>query len=169
MSKDKKNKKNKSSAKSKAEATSKVISNPRLVSAIQGFDAARAQAKTFLVDVATIVQEEQCTKAEVVASLVEARGCTEKTAKEQYSRMKKILSDPEALEALRNGEVDLKTAREQTTKKQKNPSQEKAKQNAEKRFSTSLSGLINAAKEQGTDLATLLNTVKAAAKKNGIK
>lgn len=36
--------------------------------------------------------------------------------------MKKILSDPDALEALRNGDVDLKTAREQTVKPQKNPS-----------------------------------------------
>lgn len=169
-SKDKKKKKGKSaSSKASAESTSEVVANARLVEAIKGFDVAREQAKSFLVEVATVAQEEQCSKAEIVASIVAARGCTEKTAKEQYSRMKKLLTDPEALEELRTGQADLKTVREKTTKKQSNPSPKKAKENAEKKFAKGLSLVVTAAKEQGWDAATVLNTLKAKLKKEGVK
>lgn len=167
--KDKKKKKGSASAKASAEAASNVVANPRLVEKIRGFDIARDQAKSFLVEVATVAQEEQCSKAEIVASIVEARGCTEKTAKEQYSRMKKLLTDPEALEELRNGTADLKTVRERTTKPQGNPSPKKAKENAEKKFAKGLSLVVTAAKEQGWDAATVLNTLKAKLKKEGVK
>ena len=162
-------KKKKAAASAKSEADSHVVANARLVAEIRGFDAAREQAKSFLVGVATVCQEEQLSKAEIVASIVEARGCTEKTAKEQYSRMKKILTDPDALEELRSGEADLKTVRDRTTKKQENPSPKKKKENAEKRFATGISTLVNTAKEMGWDAATCLNTLKAALKKAGVK
>lgn len=170
----KKNKKNKKNSSSKAAAKSKekqtVIANPRIVAALTSYDATLTQAKSYLVDLATIVQEEQCTKAEVVASIMQARpNITEKTAKEQYSRLKKILNSPESLEALRTGEATLATVREKTTKKQANPSAKKKAENLEKKFVKSVNGLIDFAKESGTDLKTIIESIRAKAKAAGVK
>lgn len=145
-----------------------VASNPRLVAAIRSSDEAKLAYKSSLIAVCTIVQEEQLTKAEVVASLMEGRGIEKVTAESQFSRMKGLLLNPEVLEDLKNGIIDLKTARTQTTKKQANPSAEKKKQNLEKRINTNLTALMAAFKEGGMDKASIILTVKAAIKKAGI-
>lgn len=155
--------------KAEEKQTQQVTSNPRLVSALTNFDEAKAQAKSYLVEVATIVQEEKLTKEEVIVSLMEARGCSRETAGQQFSRIKKLLHDPKTLEELREGVIDLATARAKTTKKQANPSVQKKQQNAEKVIVTSIGRIITAAKEMGTDLASLIQTLKSAAKKAGLK
>lgn len=162
--------KSKGGAKSKADAkeTVKVVANPRLVAAIQAADTAAMQHKSCLITIATIASEEQLTRAEVVVSLMEARGVEKTTAESQYSRMKGLLSDPKILEGLRSGEIDLKTARAATKKEQKNPSAEKKKENVEKRFNNGIKTLIEAAKEGGMDRTSVLTAVKSACKKNGI-
>lgn len=157
------------SVKAKTEATSAVSANPRLVAAIRGFDEAKATAQTLLVEIGTIAQQESLTKNEVVASLMAARGVEKNTAESQYSRMKKIFSDPEVLEKLKNGEMDLKEAREKTTKKQENPSESKKQENANKRLAKGIAMVLGAAKELGTDIASIINTFKAAGKKAGLK
>lgn len=157
------------SSKTTEKATENVVANPRLVAALQSYESSIQQTQSYLVNVAEIIQNEQLTKAEVVASIMEARGVEKVTAESQYSRMKKIFSDPETLEALRTGEIDLKTAREKTKKAQKNVSAEKQAENREKAFTKGLTTFITAAKESGTDLQTILNTVKSACKKAGIK
>lgn len=164
-----KSKKNKSKASAKSEADSSVVANVRLVDAIKSFDVSKAATQSYLVEIGTIVQEEQCTRAEVVASIVEARGCTPETANQQYSRMKKIFTDPEALEELRSGESDLKSIRERTKKPQKNPSQKVKLEAANKRFVKGVGMVVTSAKEVGMDKATIINTINAALKKNGIK
>lgn len=158
-----------SSATAKAKAESTVVANPRLVAAIKQYETSREQTQTYLVDVATIVQQEQLTKAEVVASIVEARGVKKETAEQQYSRMRALLTDPDALEQLRSGETDLKTIREKTKKTQKNPSTKKAQENREKRFAKAVSTICNVAKEGGMDRETIMNALKAALKKAGVK
>lgn len=165
--KDKK-KKTGSSAASKTAEKTQVASNPRLVAALKASDQAKMAFTGTLVAIATVTQEEQLTRAEVVASLMEARAVTKETAESQYSRMKKLLTDPELLEQLKNGEIDLKTARQNTTTKQKNPSAAKKKENIEKRFNKALATLIEAAKDGGMDKASLVNSVKSACKKAGI-
>lgn len=160
-----------SGAKADAKETKKVqvTANPRLVQALQNYDEARSQAKSYLVEVATIVQQEKLTKEEVIVSMVEARGIDRKTAGEQYSRIRKLLNDPATLEELRTGIIDLATARERTKSKQKNPSTEKKLANAQKNIVRAITTIINAAKESGTDLMSILSTFKAAAKKAGLK
>lgn len=146
-----------------------VVANTKLVEALRTFDRSKDETKSYLIDVATIVQEEQLTRAEVVASMIEARGVSKATAESQYSRMKKIFTDGETLEALRSGEIDLKTAREKSVKKQENPSATKKEENLEKRYAGALTKLLEAVKEMGTDLASFLASVKASAKKAGIR
>lgn len=158
-----------SSAKAGAKAESTVVANPRLVAAIKSYQVAVEQTQSYLLDVATICQEEQLTKAEVVASIVEARGVKKETAEQQYSRMRKLLTDPDELEALRSGETDLKTLREKTKKTQKNPSTKKQAENREKRFAKAVSIIVNVAKEGGMDRETILNALKSALKKAGVK
>ncbi len=167
--KDKKNKSSSSSVKADAKSESTVTANPRLVAALKQYEASREQTKSYLVDVATIAQEEQLTKHEIIASLMEARGIEKSTAESQYSRMKKLLTDPDALEELRTGESDLKTIREKTTKKQKNPSAKKQQENREKKFSAAVTTIVNCAKEGAMDRETILNTIKSALKKAGVK
>ncbi len=159
----------KASAKAKADATSHVTANPRLVEAIKLFEESKAQTKTYLVDVATIVQEEQLTRAEVVASLMEAKGIEKSSAESQYSRIKKLLNDPETLEELRDGEIDWKTAREKSAAKKKNPSAKKKSENIEKKFSKAVTSIVQCAKEGNMDRETVMQTIKVALKKNGIK
>lgn len=164
--------KNKKGSGSKASAATEekqaAVANPRLVAAIRVSDDAAGAYKSSLITIATICQEEQLTKGEVVASMMEARGCTKQTAESQYSRVQGLLKNPEVLEQLKNGEIDLKTARVATTKKQTNPSPEKKKESIEKRISKSLQNLVIACKEGGMDRASILVAVKSACKKAGI-
>lgn len=168
MSKKDKNKKSGAKASSSTKEITKVVANPRLVAAIKAADQAEMQHKSCLVTIATISQEEQLTRAEVVASLIEARGIEKTTAESQYSRMKGLLSDPKIMEGLRSGEITLKAARQATKKEQKAPSPEKKKENIEKRFSGAITSLITAAKEGGMDRTSVLNSVKSACKKAGV-
>lgn len=165
----KKSASSKATAKSTSDATSHVTANPRLVEAIKLFEESKAQTKTYLVDLATIVQEEQLTRAEVVASLMEAKGIQKNSAESQYSRLKKLLNDPDTLEELREGEIDWKTAREKSQKTQKNPSAKKKAENLEKKFSKAVTTIVQCAKEGNMDRETVMQTVKVALKKNGIK
>lgn len=151
------------------EATQQASANPRLVEALRGLDQAKQMAKSYLVTIGEIAQSEQLSKPEILASIMEARGVTFKTAESQFSRMRKIIEDPETLEALRTGEIDLRTAREQTKKTQKNPSAAKKQESLEKRYKRAVSGLVDIAKEMGTDLNSLLASLKATFKAAGIK
>lgn len=158
--------------KAKSEAKSKEVvkveANERLVAALKGHDDALTSAKSYLVDMATIVQEEQLSKEEVLASIMEARGIDRKTAGEQYARVRGLLNNPSVLQELKDGVIDLKTARARTTKKQENPSTKKAAENAEKVIVKAVQTIINKAKESGTDLQSIIVMIKQAAKKGGL-
>lgn len=160
--------KSSASTKTTEKAASSVTSNPRLVAAIKAFDTSAAQTKSFYIQMAEVAQSEQCTKAEVVASLVEARGITPETASQQFTRHRRLFTDSAFLEKAVSGEIDIKQARE-PEKKQKNPSAKKKSENLEKRMATGVKQLVMAAKEAGTDLTSLLNMVRAYAKKQGVK
>lgn len=170
MAKPIKNNSNKqtSKVKEKTKEAQKVTANQNLVDAIRESKEANENARTKLIAVATIVEEEQCTNAEVIASYMEATGCELSTAKSQASRIMGLVKKPEVLEQLRTGDINLAAARAATVKKQANPSAAKKGENAEKRYNGALTKLIAAAKDLGTDLTSFINSVKAAAKKAGI-
>lgn len=169
----KKNKSNQKSAgtkaSSKTKAASKVVANARLVAAIRAADNGMKQAQSLLVTMAEIAQNEDLTRPEVVASIMEARGVEKSTAESQYSRMKKLLTDPATLEALRSGEISLKAAREATKKQQKAPDAKKKKENAEKKIVKAVSSIVTLAKETAMDRASLVKMFVSALKKGGIK
>lgn len=168
MAKNKKPAKVEAKAKSKAKEAVKVVANERLVEAIRSSNEAMEEARTKLIGVATVIEEEQCTRAEVVASYMEANGVEKVTAESQASRVMKLVKDPDTLEALRSGAIDLKTARAATTKKQKNPSATKKAENAEKRYNRAITQLVESAKDMGADLQSVMLSVKAALKKAGL-
>jgi uncharacterized hydantoinase/oxoprolinase family protein len=165
----------KSAATAKVATTAKettkvaVTSNPRLVAMIKSYDGAVKQAKSYLIDLATIVQEEALTRNEVVASIMEGRGVEKSTAESQYSRIKALCSDPEALEKVKNSEMTLGQVRDSSKKTQANPSKEVKEKNANKRMSGGINQIIAAAKELGMDISTIVSSLKDAAKKAGLK
>lgn len=158
-----------SGVKAATKETIKVEANPRLVSALQNYDEAKSQAKSYLITVATIAQEEQLTKEEIIVSMMEARGIDRDTAKQQYARISRLLLDPKTLEELREGVIDLATARAKTVVKQKNPSAKKKQENAEKAMLNGMTRVISAAKEIGLDIDGVIRMFKEAAKKAGLK
>lgn len=153
----------------KSEEASKITAHPALVEALRGLNDSKKAASSYLVEVATIVQEEQLSKEEVIASIMEAQEVDRKYAGEQYSRMKKLLNDPETLEELKSGAITLKEARAKTVKKQEAPSTEKVQANAEKVITRSITQIVNKMKEIGLDVASFVTTFKLAAKKAGLK
>lgn len=153
----------------KSAETVKVKVNQRLVEAIRASDGLMKEATTALVRIGEICVNEQITRAEAVESFMEAREVTKATAESQYSRMKKLWDNPEILEKLKSGEMNLKMAREATTKKQDAPNKAKQEANLEKRWSTQLAALLATAKEAGYDLNALITAIKASAKKEGIR
>lgn len=155
-------------AESKTKAAAAAVAHPKVVAAIRANDTANSAATTSLAALLDVVAETEITRPELVASYMEARNVTKATADSQASRIMALLRSPETADKLRSGEITLKTAREATKKTQANPSPEKAAENAQKKLTSSLTGLINAAKETGMDRDTLVNLVKQAAKKEGI-
>lgn len=158
-----------SKATEKTKEVSKVVANERLVAALQGHDQAKKEAKSYLIEMATIVQEEQLSKEEVIASIMSARDCDRKYAGEQYSRMKSILNSPETLQELKDGIIDLQTAKARTAKPQVEKSTKKAQENAEKVITRSISAIVTKMKELGIDKEAIITTFKQACKKAGIK
>lgn len=157
-----------SKAEAKVEEVSKITANPRLVAALQNHDESKKAAKSYLVEMATIVQEEQLSKEEIITSIMEARECDRKYAGEQFSRLKSILMDPLTLQQLKDGVIDLQTAKKKTAKSQENKSPKKALENAEKVIIRSCTAICTKMKELGLSFAQVMATFKQIAKKNGI-
>lgn len=146
-----------------------VKANAKLVALFRQYDDAAKEHSSSLVRVAEFVQSNSITRAEVVVSMMEARGIEKVSADSQYSRIKKILTDPKILQELKDGTLTLKEARAKSTKKQENPNKEKQRENLEKRFNRVLTELAAIAKEGGFDLRSTVNSVSATLKKAGIK
>jgi len=142
--------------------------NEELVGLLTRYDEHVEEAQTYYVEFCEFVQNNQIGRAEVTASIMKARGVTFETASSQYSRMKGILSDKKVLQDLKDGKITLKVARERTTKKQVNPKSAAPEAKSE-RFDKALKAIIEAAKENGYSLKSLLMSVEAQAKSAGIK
>ena len=88
--------------------------HPKLLEAIKGYDSHIREAETYYVSIIELVLENKINRADVVATLMKARGISFETAQSQYSRMKKMWENPDVLQKLKNGEITLKVAREMT-------------------------------------------------------
>lgn len=141
-----------------------------LLECIKQYDTHVAEAETYYIEMIEIIQTEQISRADVVATMMKARGISFETAQSQYSRMKGIFSNKEVLEKLKNGEITLKVAREATTKKQANPTKDKAVDPAKKeeRFEKAVNSVVASAKECGFDRKSVLTSIEAALKAAGI-
>lgn len=163
----------KSKADAKAEAAKSVTAHPGLKKVLLKYDGAKKQASSYMIEAATLCQEQQLSKEEIVATLMEVRGIDRETAGQQFSRLKLLLLNPETLEELREGKISLKEAKEKVKKakgaKTRQLSAKEIQRNTEAVITRSITQMLNAAKNGGTSLEALLSTLKEAAKKAGLK
>jgi hypothetical protein len=154
--------------------------HPKLLEAVQGYDKHVQEAETYYVQMIELVLEHKINRADVVATLMRARGITFETAQSQYSRMKNLWSDPTILQKLKNGEITLKVAREATTKKQANPASggtttagtdggKTSAETKEARYERARKAHTQAVKECGFDLKSAMMSFEADLKQAGVK
>lgn len=159
--------------------------HPKLLAAIKGYDEHVQQAESYYVEMIELIQVNKIARADVVATLMKARGITFEGAQSQYSRMKNIWQDPTILAKLKSGEITLKMAREATTKKQNNPAAGNAvagtgeagegggatasKETKEARYSRAQKALVAAVKENGFDKKSAILSFEAELTAAGIK
>lgn len=145
--------------------------NEVLLECIKQYDTHVAEAETYYIEMIEIIQKNQISRGDVVVTLMKARGISFETAQTQYSRMKGIFNNKEVLEKLKNGEITLKVARENTTKKQTHPAKGKLEVDPakkEERFQKAVQGLVASAKECGFDAKSVITSLTAELKAAGI-
>lgn len=157
------------SAKASSKEASKVVANERMVEAVRDSMEKKKEYASSLVTISEIFREEQMTRAELVASIIEAKGVEKSTAESEASRIIGLAKNPKMLKALENGEMTVRAAVAGASKKQANPNKEKQKENIEKRYNTGLSKMLEAAKEGGYTREEIIQNVKASCKEAGIK
>ena len=167
-----------SEAKTKPEA--KV--HPALETKIKAYDSACQQAETYYIEIVEIIQSEKISRADVVQTLMRARGITFETAQSQYSRMKNIWQNETVLQELKQGIITLAVARQRTTKPQAGTEAAKAAagtgktggdatktaETKELRYERTLKAFIASCKECGFDKKSVLTSVDANLKAAGI-
>lgn len=136
------------------------------------------EAESYYVKIIEVIQRDKISRADVVQTLMKARGITFESAQSQYSRMKGIWQNEEVLKGLKDGSITLKMAREKTTKKQNSPASGKAgstssgdasKETKEARYERVRKAHVAAVKECGFDLRSALLSFEADLKGAGVK
>ena len=152
-----------------------------LLSLIKNYDDSVQKAESYYIQITELIQTEKVSRADVVATLMKARGITYETAQSQYSRMKQIWQNPEVLQKLKNGEITLKIAREATKKAQAAPTAGAAtpaagggsapdnKETKEARYDRARKAHVAAVKECGFDLRSALMSFEADLKAASVK
>lgn len=145
------------------------VANPELVEILKSYYESKDAAQSYLIQAGRLIETEELTRPEVVASIMEARGVEKSTAESQYSRMKNILSNPEIRAKFEAGELTLTAAVAATSKKQAAPSAAKQKENAEARFNKGVSLIVSAAKDAALGAAEIISSIRASLKDAGIR
>lgn len=169
-------------AKPQAKTAPEAKVHPVLASLIQSYDTTVEKAESYYIEIIETIQKEKISRADVVATLMKARGITFETAQSQYSRMKGVWQNPEVLAQLKSGEITLKVAREKTSKKQTNPAssavstgtpgeatKKSEQESKEMRYDRCRKAHVAAVKECGFDLKSALMSFEADLKAAGIK
>ena len=168
-------------AKAKTQPEAKVHTG--LLTLIKGYDDTVAKAESYYIEITELIQSEKLSRADVVATLMKARGITYESAQSQYSRMKQIWQNPEVLAKLKSGEITLKMARESTKKTQAGTADAAAtpatgagsaatsseKETKEARYDRARKAHVAAVKECGFDLRSALMSFEADLKGAGVK
>lgn len=164
----------------KAQTKPEAKVHTKLESLIKTYDETMEKAESYYVEIAELVQTEKISRADVVATLMRARGITFETAQSQYSRMKGIWQNPEVLAQLKSGEITLRMAREKTTKKQAGTVAKdaaaagsakgtSATETKEARYERCRKALVASAKECGFDKKSVLLSIESDLTAAGIK
>lgn len=168
----------------KAKTAPEAKVHPGLLVKIKAYDEAVSKAESFYIEIIEVIQSEKISKADVVQTMMKARGITFESASSQYSRMKGIWQNPEILQQLKDGTITLRMAREKTVKKQAGtvaaeaakasgtaatPGSGGDKETKENRYDRCRKAFIASCRECGYDLKSILMSVEADAKAAGIK
>lgn len=136
----------------------------KLADLLRKADAAAEKAGSLLVEVGEMVQKENISNPVLIKTIMEVRGVTEVTAKSQASRIRSLLKDSDAFEALKRGEVTVRAA-VKSAQARRTPTQV----NKQKAFDQALNRFVAAAKALGQDKQSIVTTVQAALDKAQIK
>lgn len=142
-----------------------VTVHPGLMKLIQQERQAAEQAATYLVEICELVEKENISNAQLIKTIMEARGIAEASARGQASRIRALLKDQTSLQNLRDGNVSVRAAVKsaQTSQAAAGP------KNKKKAFDRALNTFVAAAKALGQDKKTILVTVDAALSEAKIK
>jgi hypothetical protein len=119
---------------------------------------AAEQAATYMVAICETVSKDNVSNAQLIKTIMEARGIAEASARGVASRIRSLLKDDTSLQKLRDGEVTVRAAVKsaQTRQAAAGP------KNKKKAFDRALNSFVAASKALGQDKKTLLVTVEAA-------
>lgn len=133
--------------------------DPGLAAIISNYDEAAERAISHQVEMVDYIKRNNVSRAVLVKTLVECRKIEVVSAQSEASRIMQLAKNEEVFNALKNGEMTLKAARNATRKPQaaKAPTQE----SKEKTYETALQAFGQAAKALGLPLKDILASVKA--------
>lgn len=151
-------------AKTKTAPKPEVKVHTKLLELIKKADAAAEKAGSLLVEIGEMVQKENISNPALIKTIMEARGVNENTAKSQASRIRSLLKDTDAFEALKRGEVTVRAAVKSAQARRAATPVSK-----QKAFDAALNKFVPAAKALGQDKKSILATVEAALDKAQVK
>jgi len=152
--------------KAKTDAKPKVVVEVHagLLKLVKEHDAATDKVASFLVEMGELVARDSISNPVLIKTLIEARGVTPETAKSQASRLRRLLEDKDSFEALKKGEITVRAA-----VKGAQARRVPTAKSAAKKFDSTLSAMVIAAKATGQDKKTIMATVEAALDKAAVK
>lgn len=155
----------KTSAKAATKDKPEVVVHPGLMKLLKSEQQAAEQAASYLVEICELVEKDNISNAQLIKTIMEARGITDKSAASQASRIRSLMKDQESLQRLKDGEVTIRAA----VKSAQTQQAAAGPKNKQKAFDNALNKFVGAAKALGQDKKTILVTVDAALDEAKIK
>ena len=95
-----------------AKTTNKTVeeaaANTELVTLIKTYDETKAQAQSYMCDIAEFINKNNLGRPIVIKTLMEARGLTLESAASNASRLMKLAKNPDLIQALRDGTATIR-------------------------------------------------------------
>ena len=156
--------------------------NEELLSLLKTYDEVKAQANSYMCDIAEYINKENLGRPIVIKTLMEARGITLETASSSASRLMKLAKDSQLIQDLRDGKVTVRetlygrpkpgTTTEAGSGETAGGGKASGKTDTEKKedkYNRVLKEFIDVAKASGFSLDELMTSVRAGLKDAGIK
>jgi hypothetical protein len=151
-------------AKTSAKEKPKVEVHAGLSTLLKQHDEAASKAASYLVDVCELVMKDNISNPVLIKTIMEARGTNESSAKSQASRIRGFIKNKEQFQALKDGDITVRAAVKGTA-----AARVPTQANKQKRFDSTLTNFIEAAKALGQDKESILATVEGALDKANVK